>query len=98
MPWTFFGGLARILVDVRSASAIADRGTVKYPAVRALPTIEISREDVVETGGADAIQKVQPGVTRGWSSVVLQRHGDAVARKLSKGLTYYGLGSLDVNV
>ena len=24
MPWTFFGGLARILVDVRSASAIAD--------------------------------------------------------------------------
>ena len=101
MPWTFFGGRACILVDVRSASAIADRWAAKYPVVRVLPTIVITREVVVETGDADysdAIQKPRPGAPRGWSLVVLQRVGDAAVRNLSGGLIHYGLVSLDVNV
>lgn len=80
----------------------ADRGIAKYPVVRALPTIEITRENVIETCDADCpygIQTVRPGAPRGCSSLGFQRLGGAEAAwKLSRDLIRYRLVSIDVHV
>lgn len=91
IPWAkaYLGARALGLKEVAPPWAINPRrydrefgdrflGTAKYLAIRGLPTIEITREDVIETGATDyfdAMRKLRPVVLRRRTPVVLHGSG-----------------------